>query len=257
MPKKKFELVQGNANKFWNIEQKGNTQTVTYGRVGSVGRTVEKLFNNANDARESFSKMIEQKTKKGYREVGSVRKKAKSKKTEPKKAKSKAVKRARKLPVKKSKPSVGEPTVRIDQIDPKTIIGRDEDSAIEKGEQFESIVLLCLTNTHAELYQHATWRRKGKNGKWQTKPSFETRDRQRTKLKDIKSVALLSKGKKKRLLRVRTDRRVTIDQSNKDGTAAWSNSREKSYCFEFEGTLKTISECRAKINAAIKSVKKS
>ncbi len=138
-------------------------------------------------------------------------------------------------------------------IDPELVIGRTQESDItDEGEKFDSEVLLCLTQTHVELFQFATWKRKSKSGDWQLKPASEIRDRQRVELEYIKSMANLKKGKE-RVLRIRSERRVMIDESNKFGRARWENSKERAFCIEFEASLSSISECRKKIKAAMKN----
>ena len=145
--------------------------------------------------------------------------------------------------------------VHMDLIDPEFVIGLTKESDIsDEGEKFESEVLLCLTKTHVELFQFATWKRKSKAGDWQTKPSSELRDRQRVKIEHIKSMATLKNGKQ-RTLRIRSDRRVMIDESNKNGRTPWENSKERAFCIEFEASLSSISDCRKRINAAIKNRK--
>ena len=70
MAKQKFELVDGNSSKFWHVEQKAKTQTVQYGRIGTTGQTKTKSFETAALAKASVEKLIQQKLKKGYVEVG-------------------------------------------------------------------------------------------------------------------------------------------------------------------------------------------
>ena len=84
MPKRKFELVQGASAKFWHVSQKGKQQVVTYGRIGTDGQTKTKTFDAPSEAKKSANKLIAQKLKKGYVEVGfagSKKSKTASKKT--------------------------------------------------------------------------------------------------------------------------------------------------------------------------------
>lgn len=76
MAKKRYELSSGTSSKFWEIDQKGKTHTVTYGRIGSAGRSVTKEFESTALAKSSAEKLIEQKTAKGYQAVKSASKRA-------------------------------------------------------------------------------------------------------------------------------------------------------------------------------------
>ncbi len=67
-----FELIDQSSHKFWEIQVEGNTHTVRYGKIGTDGRTQTKEFASAEEARVSADKLIRQKTKKGYAEVGAA-----------------------------------------------------------------------------------------------------------------------------------------------------------------------------------------
>lgn len=62
------ELVfaDGSSNKFWNIELKGDTHTVNFGRVGTAGQSKTKDFGSSEEAKQSFEKLVAEKLKKGY-----------------------------------------------------------------------------------------------------------------------------------------------------------------------------------------------
>jgi predicted DNA-binding WGR domain protein len=64
-----FEFSEGTSNKFWNIELKGKTVTVTFGRIGSAGQTKPKDFPTEAAAQKEYDKLIAEKTKKGYQET--------------------------------------------------------------------------------------------------------------------------------------------------------------------------------------------
>jgi len=66
MPKKHLEYSNGSSNKFWQIERSGKTQTVTYGRAGTDGRTITREFDTLESAKASFDRLVEQKLSKGY-----------------------------------------------------------------------------------------------------------------------------------------------------------------------------------------------
>lgn len=61
-----FELSDGKSSKFWKIEVKGKSQSVTYGRLGTSGQTRTKQFSSSTEAKEASKKLIESKRKKGY-----------------------------------------------------------------------------------------------------------------------------------------------------------------------------------------------
>jgi formylglycine-generating enzyme required for sulfatase activity/predicted DNA-binding WGR domain protein len=63
------ELVfsDGKSNKFWNIELNGSSYTITFGRVGTSGKSQEKNFDSADAAEKAFEKLVAEKLKKGYR----------------------------------------------------------------------------------------------------------------------------------------------------------------------------------------------
>jgi len=57
------------SDKFWNIETKGKTYTVNYGKTGTGGQTQTKEFNSPADAETEAKKQAEGKKKKGYQEA--------------------------------------------------------------------------------------------------------------------------------------------------------------------------------------------
>ncbi len=67
-----FEFKDDKSSKFWEITQTGSTVTVRYGKTGNNGQTQEKVFDDASAASRHVSKLITEKTDKGYLEVGSA-----------------------------------------------------------------------------------------------------------------------------------------------------------------------------------------
>lgn len=67
---RRFEFSDGSSNKFWQIEQVDTLMRVTFGRIGTNGQTQEKTFATATAAAAEVAKLIREKTKKGYAEVG-------------------------------------------------------------------------------------------------------------------------------------------------------------------------------------------
>jgi DNA ligase-1 len=66
---RRFEFVEGNSSKFWEIAVNGCDVTVSYGRIGAAGRTQTKTFAGPSAAQAHADKLIEEKTNKGYQET--------------------------------------------------------------------------------------------------------------------------------------------------------------------------------------------
>ncbi len=66
----RYELSDGSSNKFWDITLTGSKFTVTFGKIGTNGQTQLKEFKTDSEAQVAYEKLIAEKTKKGYREVG-------------------------------------------------------------------------------------------------------------------------------------------------------------------------------------------
>ena len=66
----RYELSEGNSNKFWEIRLSDNSFTTTYGKIGSNGQTTIKSFGSAAEAKKEHDKLIAEKVKKGYAQVG-------------------------------------------------------------------------------------------------------------------------------------------------------------------------------------------
>ncbi|MGE0328466.1 MAG: WGR domain-containing protein [Polyangiaceae bacterium] len=66
---RRFELSEGSAGKFWEISLDGAAFTVTYGRLGTAGRSQTKEFRDADQATAAAEKLIREKLGKGYSEV--------------------------------------------------------------------------------------------------------------------------------------------------------------------------------------------
>jgi predicted DNA-binding WGR domain protein len=67
---RRFELSEGGSHKFWQIEVTGDSFTVTYGRIGTAGQAQTKAFADAATAEKEAEKLVREKVKKGYAEVG-------------------------------------------------------------------------------------------------------------------------------------------------------------------------------------------
>lgn len=66
---RRFEMVEGNASKFWEVSCSDCELTVKFGRIGTAGQTKVKEFDEPAEARAERDKLIREKTKKGYEEV--------------------------------------------------------------------------------------------------------------------------------------------------------------------------------------------
>ncbi len=69
----RYELSEGNSNKFWEIKLSGAAFTTTYGKIGANGQTTIKEFGDAAAAKKEYEKLIGEKTKKGYSLVGDAK----------------------------------------------------------------------------------------------------------------------------------------------------------------------------------------
>lgn len=65
-----LEFQEGTSNKFWKIEVNGNTFTVTFGKVGTAGKSQQKNFDSPEEAQKEADKLVASKRKKGYIDVG-------------------------------------------------------------------------------------------------------------------------------------------------------------------------------------------
>jgi uncharacterized protein (TIGR02996 family) len=69
----RYELSEGNSNKFWEIELRGTSFTTTYGKIGAKGQTTTKTFGSPTEATKEHDKLVGEKTKKGYALVGEAK----------------------------------------------------------------------------------------------------------------------------------------------------------------------------------------
>ena len=68
---RRFELSDGTSEKFWEVGVEGSSFTVRFGRIGTNGQTQTKTFPSDAKALAEADKLVAEKTKKGYVEVGS------------------------------------------------------------------------------------------------------------------------------------------------------------------------------------------
>ena len=68
---RRFEFTEGSSSKFWEIEQSDTDVTTRWGRLGTAGQAKTKTFATAAKAAAEYTKLIGEKTGKGYTEIGS------------------------------------------------------------------------------------------------------------------------------------------------------------------------------------------
>src|SRR5690606_21082077 len=67
---RRFELVEGNSSKFWEVEQAGSDLNIRWGRIGTAGQSQTKSFDDEAKAAAALTKLVSEKTGKGYKEAG-------------------------------------------------------------------------------------------------------------------------------------------------------------------------------------------
>lgn len=70
--KKHLKYIDGNSDKFWQIEVSEINYTVTYGKNGTSGVSQTKTFTTAEECLKAAEKILAEKIKKGYSESGEV-----------------------------------------------------------------------------------------------------------------------------------------------------------------------------------------
>ncbi|MEV7230104.1 DUF4132 domain-containing protein [Polymorphospora sp. NPDC051019] len=65
-----FEFVDGGSAKFWRIDRNGSSVTVSYGRLGTEGRTQVKHLGSEQAAIAHADRLVAEKVRKGYVEAG-------------------------------------------------------------------------------------------------------------------------------------------------------------------------------------------
>jgi uncharacterized protein (TIGR02996 family) len=67
---RRFEFRSGNSAKFWEIAREAESYTITFGRIGTAGQSQTKELDDEEDARRTVAKLIAEKLRKGYAEIG-------------------------------------------------------------------------------------------------------------------------------------------------------------------------------------------
>jgi predicted DNA-binding WGR domain protein len=63
---RRFEFIEGNSSKFWEVTLSDTSFTVRFGRIGALGQSQSKSFADPTQARREAEKLIAEKMKKGY-----------------------------------------------------------------------------------------------------------------------------------------------------------------------------------------------
>lgn len=69
---RRFELSEGTSNKFWEVAQEGVSLTTRWGRIGSKGQEKTKTFPSPEAAKIEYGRIIAEKVREGYREIGAA-----------------------------------------------------------------------------------------------------------------------------------------------------------------------------------------
>lgn len=66
---RRFEYIQGNQAKFWEVARRGATLTISSGRIGGSAKTRTKQLADYMAAEQEFDRLIRDKLRRGYVEV--------------------------------------------------------------------------------------------------------------------------------------------------------------------------------------------
>ena len=67
---RRFEFEEDGSSKFWEVAVDGASVTVRFGKIGAAGQSKTKDFASDAEASKEAAKLVGEKTRKGYREVG-------------------------------------------------------------------------------------------------------------------------------------------------------------------------------------------
>src|SRR5215468_9963909 len=68
----RYEFREGSSHKFWEVSVNGDELTVRFGKIGTAGQTKTKTFASAAAAAKEKSKLVKEKTGKGYVAAGAT-----------------------------------------------------------------------------------------------------------------------------------------------------------------------------------------
>lgn len=66
---RRFEFIQGNQAKFWEVTRRGSSVTVASGKIGGAAKTRTKQLSDYMAAEQEFDRLIRDKLRRGYVEV--------------------------------------------------------------------------------------------------------------------------------------------------------------------------------------------
>ncbi len=66
---RRFEFIQGNQAKFWEVSRKGAILTISSGKIGGGSKTRTKQLGDFMAAEQEFDRLIRDKLRRGYNEV--------------------------------------------------------------------------------------------------------------------------------------------------------------------------------------------
>jgi predicted DNA-binding WGR domain protein len=66
---RKFDLINNEHEKFWEITRYSDRYIVCFGRIGTHGQCKKKMFKTPEETRAAYQKIIREKFDKGYRET--------------------------------------------------------------------------------------------------------------------------------------------------------------------------------------------
>jgi predicted DNA-binding WGR domain protein len=69
---RRFEFSEGSSNKFWQVDQRGASLLIQWGKIGATGQSQTKDFASDAQAKSEADKLIAEKKKKGYLEVSAA-----------------------------------------------------------------------------------------------------------------------------------------------------------------------------------------
>src|SRR6202012_4659627 len=65
----RYEFKEGTSNKFWDITLDGSSFTTKYGKIGTDGQETIKEWDDDDQAKKEYDKIIAKKVKEGYKLV--------------------------------------------------------------------------------------------------------------------------------------------------------------------------------------------
>lgn len=67
---RRFEMTDGGSSKFWEVDLQGPSVVIRWGKIGTKGNGQTKSFAGVDEATRELSRLVAEKLRKGYQEVG-------------------------------------------------------------------------------------------------------------------------------------------------------------------------------------------